>query len=627
MTDHDPTIISPGPLPEGMTGAVQPLDNAMRVPVALLTPCPLNPRKHRTTEHVQRIADSLRARGQLQPIRVRRNPEWSPTNGRPLLQIVVGQTRWHAAQLAGIGTLDAVLGEYTDQECIELGLAENTDRDPLHPLEEADGFDALLRKPEGLQGYATVQELAARFGRSPSYVYQRLKLRALCPAGREAFLAGTIDASVALLIARMPDQAEQARATARIVAGFGGEPYSYRAASDYLQREFMLRLGHAKFDVLATYSVAGPCAGCDKRSGAAPDLFSDVAGAGDMCQDSRCYRAKAEEEQQRLLAAARDAGYTVLQGSAARRVMPSVQSAPVGGHRRLSEPAPDLTDSRKTLGELLPPKALRIIVVHPDAPDSLVELVTDEDARRALRRKGLLREAEQPHKPSPPVKAAPPAAPASQQAAAPAGPAPSSPRPAQPDADSAPSPRQATPAADLDSPAEGKGEKESGKLARRLKYGQLLGSAIDEALRKANDTRWQRIAFEALRITVDVLSGDLSAEAEQLLDTIGRSRLLDPQRIGAATGRELAEQLVMLLVVEQLSNGPTSAELEHVTFLIAEECDIDTDELWRCAGIATGTLSLDGDPAQTATEAWLQSQPEADRGTSAAQPQDEGAPA
>lgn len=277
--------------------ACQDLAGALRIPVALLTPSPLNPRKRWTSERVARMVASLRSSGQVQPIRVRPNPQYTRTNGRPPYEIVVGETRWRAAPEAGLTALDAVVGDYTDQQVIELGVVENTDRNDLHPLEEAEAYEALLRRPDGLQGYATVQDLAARFGQSPSYVYQRLKLRNLCPAGREAFLADKIKASVALLIARMPDLAEQAKATATLAAGWGGEPYSYRTAAELLQRDYMLALAKAPFDIAATYSEAGPCHQCPKRSGANPDLFADVTG-GDMCQDARCYQAKAAEFKQ-----------------------------------------------------------------------------------------------------------------------------------------------------------------------------------------------------------------------------------------------------------------------------------------------------------------------------------------
>lgn len=280
--------------------ARQPLEGAVQIPTALLVPSPTNPRKHFDAERVTQIADSMLAVGQIQPIRARPNPLHTASNGRPAYEIVVGETRWRAACQAGLPLIDAVVRDYTDFEVIEIQLIENLQRSDLHPMEEAAGYEQLLRREGSLQGYASVQELAARVGRSTSYVYQRIKLLDLCPAGREAFHAGKLSASVAQLVARMHDQAEQAKATATLAAGWGGEPYSFRNAAELLQREYMLTLAKAPFIITATYGVAGPCHECPKRSGAAPDLFADVT-SGDMCQDSRCYQAKAEEEKQATL--------------------------------------------------------------------------------------------------------------------------------------------------------------------------------------------------------------------------------------------------------------------------------------------------------------------------------------
>jgi ParB/RepB/Spo0J family partition protein len=392
------------------TATVHELERPMRLQPGQLTPSPTNPRKRFDPARVTQIAESMKQVGQIQPIRARPNPRHTASNGQPPYEIVVGETRWRAAQQANI-PLDVIVRSYTDIEALEVQLVENLQRTDLHPMEEAEGYEQLLRTPTGLQGHATVHDLAARVGKSDSYVYQRIKLLALCKAGRDAFYAGQINASVALLIARMPNAEEQARATAKIVAGFGGDPYSYRQAVEYLQREFMLKLQLARFDITAAYKVAGPCAGCKKRSGAEPDLFADVTG-GDMCQDARCYQAKTEEAHQLLLQAARDAGRTVLQGVAARRVLPTVDGAPVG-HFRLDAPCPELTDSARPLRALLGTGSTAQIVVV-DLPDQApVELVAFEVARTAIKARGLLRQQTSSSKKASPAPAPAPAAPAS----------------------------------------------------------------------------------------------------------------------------------------------------------------------------------------------------------------------
>jgi|GEM_PF-855414 len=616
---------------------VQPsgeLEHAVRLAPGQLTPSPTNPRKHFDPDRVAQIAASMLQVGQISPIRVRSNPAHTAGDGRPPYEIVVGETRWRAAQQAGLPALDAIVREYTDLEVIEVQLVENLQRSDLHPMEEAEGYEALLRKPDGLQGFGTVEEIAARVGKSPSYVYQRLKLLALCPAGREAFYAGKLTASVALLIARMPDQAEQARATARIVAGWAGDPFSFRQAAEFLQKEFMLRLSLARFDTAANYAVAGPCSDCPKRSGAAPDLFADVT-IGDMCLDARCYQAKAEEAHQQLLQAARNAGRTVLQGADARRVLPTPGAAPVG-HYRLDEPCPALTDSGRPLRSILGPalempknKGQVVVVDLPDAAP--VELVTEALARTALKARGLLREQTVgARKPSSAAPAAPAAAPA--PAASPS---------AKPAHTAAPSPAGRAAgeggrgSGQRDEAAEEAAEVEAMRRARRA-AGGLFEQKLFAELCAAFATGAQ-LPLLGLRLAVELLFYDLTYEGATLLyeqrgwagdATYMGGRIANfnadfKARLDGISGRELGELLMALLVLTELqgldmSGGPSALE-EHmdVTRRLAREFAVDLNRVWADAkaeahaqvhkgGGAAGSAAGSARRELTPTEAFVQ---------------------
>lgn len=602
--------------------AVQPLEGALRIPVGLITPSPLNPRKTWKPEKVAAMAADMAVNAQIQPIRVRPNPLHTATNGRPPYEIVVGETRWRAAPQAGLDALDAVLRDCTDQELIKLALAENTKRQDLHPLEEADGFAALLRADDGLQGYASKEDLAAAVGVSPSYVYQRLKLRNLCKPARDAFLAGTIDASVALLIARMPDQTEQARATARIVSGFGGEPYSYRQASEFLKREFMLALSLARFDVTATYQVAGPCSGCSKRSGAAPDLFADVAGGGDLCQDARCYQAKAEEAHQLLLQAARDAGRTVLQGAAARKVLPRPDAEPIG-HYRLDAPCPALTDSQRPLRALLGSGFAGSIVVV-DVPGSApLELVTADAAQRAIKARGLLRS--QTVKAAQGKAAAPAAAPAQPVFKPKADPAAdsragvySAPAAGPATTGEAPPPRGEGAAVAKDAGTGGAGMEDTptaGGLAvklgdaataealERAKFGQLLLAELEAALAEGGEP-----PLLILRLVITALWEEASAEECSLLYTVMGWKLDGgyaedfARRVRVADGAALAGLLMLVLAARDCADELVPAATMHVrpAGVLAKHFGIPLDRVLRNARIA-----VRGTPAQDATAAFV----------------------
>lgn len=528
---------------------------AVHLPLTLLTPSPTNPRKRFNQDKIDELAASITKHGGVfQPILARRNPAATDTNGQPPFEIIAGERRWRASKQANMASVLALVREITDFDALEIQLLENIDREDLHPLEEADGLHKLLREPNGIQGYATAEELAQRIGKSRRWVFQRLALLNLCDAAREAFLADTINASVAGLIARMPDPANQAEATKRIVQGFGGEPYSFRAAAEYLHKEFMLSLAKAKFDITAPYQCAGPCAACPKRSGAAPDLFAEL-NSGDMCQDSKCYDAKTEEAHQLLLQAARDAGQQVFSGDDARMVMPSPRMLPAG-HQWLDKPCPELTDSKRTLLDIIGATHKHIMVLDHPYTETVIHLVPTTTVKQVLKAKGLLREAEQP----------------SAQAAAPAAP-PDKARPVL-------KPQPLSPSA-LQAHIETRhGEKFSALLFKRLH--DALASATELPL----------IALRMLIMDrMDNSNGSYEAFA-LLYDTHGWERP-DQQRgfphdlerrLGLLDGRALGELLIETLLVEQLSNAWTLDDLEtyddnNVAATMATHFKIDLDVL------------------------------------------------
>lgn len=593
--------------------ACKPLEGGLQIPLTMLTPSPLNPRKRWNPARIAKMTESLKASGQVQPIRVRVNPAFTPSNGREPYEIVVGETRYRAASGAGLATLDAVVGSYTDQQVIELALAENTQRQELHPLEEADAYDALLRKPNGLQGYATKEELAAQLGVSSSYVYQRLKLRNLCAPGREAFLAGTIDASVALLIARMPDQAEQITATADILAGWGGEPYSYKQAAAHLKKKFMLSLHLAVFDTAATYSVAGPCAGCSSRSSAAPDLFLDLAG-GDMCQDSRCYQAKVAEAHQQLLATAVAEGHKVVSGDAARKIMATPQSTPAGTWMRVDAPAPRLTDSNKPVSALLPRTAKLLLVDHPAAVGSPILLADEATVTKALKAKGLLRDVAPKAQPAMPKITLGPGA-----------------YEAQTQMQAAFDAAKRADAAKVEPPTAGGGEgdkkgeqkrpKESAAqaaLARNAalseKFGQLLFAELHQRISDA-----PTLSVDALRVAVRRLFDFCSADAAALLyltrgwkNPTGWTWAEDfARQLVKADSRTLGELLIELLAVEDLTDEGVSPKSLRATdpypdaLELAREYQIDVDYVWGQAEICVSAHSWKTKSEVDATAAFV----------------------
>lgn len=258
-----------------------------------------NPRKHFDIAKLQELADSIAASGVHQPVLVRPLPghRHADTFGNrvegdplPTFELVAGERRYRASQLAGVPTIPAIVRDLTDAQVIEIQIIENLQRDGLTPLEEAEGYDALIQAT-GI----TKEELCAKVGKSRTYIFNRFKLLDLCQEAKAALREGQLDASRAELIARIPDTTLQLRALKEFTdtSYTGDQRMGFRACQAWIKANVMLRLDRAPFalDDEALCPQAGACATCPKRTGANPDLFHD-ADSPDICTDPTCYHDK-----------------------------------------------------------------------------------------------------------------------------------------------------------------------------------------------------------------------------------------------------------------------------------------------------------------------------------------------
>src|SRR5271168_2246724 len=137
-----------------------------RVPTDALRPNARNPRRMFSDTDLDELAASLRARGIIQPIVAR------PVRGSTdHYEIIAGERRWRAAQRAGLHEVPVVIIEATDAEALQLAIIENVQRADLNPLEEADGYRALMDEFGNSQ-----EEIAKIVGKSRSYVANTLRL-------------------------------------------------------------------------------------------------------------------------------------------------------------------------------------------------------------------------------------------------------------------------------------------------------------------------------------------------------------------------------------------------------------------------------------------------------------------
>lgn len=240
------------------------------------------------------LADSIKAVGVQQPAVVRMI---DPGNGAPArYQLVAGERRWRASRIAGNEALPCVVRELDDVAAMKIQYIENLQRDDIHPLDEADGYEQLIARA----GY-TVETVAADVGKSASYVYQRLKLNSLVDEAKKLFAGNKITAGHAILMARLgPDQQREIIGTRQRngLFDYKRELISVRALDQWIRDNIMLELSKTtwKMDDTELLPEAGSCRDCAKRTGYQPELFADVCkdGKKDYCTDRKCFAGKQE---------------------------------------------------------------------------------------------------------------------------------------------------------------------------------------------------------------------------------------------------------------------------------------------------------------------------------------------
>jgi len=166
-----PTAAAAGAAAEPQPATRPPRDEELaKIPVDLLQRGRYQPRLDMRPESLQELADSIRAQGVVQPIVVR--PLAAQRAGEPMrYEIIAGERRWRAAQMAGLHDVPAVIRRVPDEAAVAMSLIENIQRENLNPLEEARALDRLIREFE-----MTHQTAADAVGRSRAAVSNLLRL-------------------------------------------------------------------------------------------------------------------------------------------------------------------------------------------------------------------------------------------------------------------------------------------------------------------------------------------------------------------------------------------------------------------------------------------------------------------
>lgn len=172
-----------------------------RIPTAFIRPNPRNPRRYFSPEQIHDLADSIRQKGIIQPIIVR------PVEGEPdQFELVAGERRWRAAQKAGLHEVPVLVYALSDKESLEIAIVENVQRADLNPIEEALGYDQLIKEFDYTQ-----EALSKIIGKSRSHVANTMRLLKLPESVKDYLRAGEITAGHARALINHPDPEALAR--------------------------------------------------------------------------------------------------------------------------------------------------------------------------------------------------------------------------------------------------------------------------------------------------------------------------------------------------------------------------------------------------------------------------------
>lgn len=327
-----------------------------------LAPNPWN-RKHFNAESLEELADSIRAVGIIEPIIVR--PLTLLESGPDAkFQIIAGERRWRAAQLAGLPWVPCILREVDDRAAREAHAIENLQREDLNAIEEGENYRQLLSELG-----CKVEDLQARLGKKRSHIYARLKLVDLPEPIRDAIIQGQIDATAGTLLASIPAEKQQLKALGEVMNG-GSEwddqqdksvrvPMSFRKARMHIEANYRKPLAGAWFDPAAEGlggSHVHSCMKCPLRTGNIPGLPS---GSNPMvCTEPKCFEDKTAAHCASLLEVHRAKGEEVLEGKAAAKLWQygglAYNSGYVSGETTIPLPKGKYATLEKALGKRMP---------------------------------------------------------------------------------------------------------------------------------------------------------------------------------------------------------------------------------------------------------------------------------
>lgn len=206
----------------GITGERKAVNEVkvVKVPIGQIFPNPYQPRKSFDEAALEELSASIAQYGVLQPLLV------SPTeDGRYLL--IAGERRLRASRMAKLTEVPVIISDYTTQQIAEIALIENLQREDLHFLEEAEGYEQLME-----QFHLTQEAMAARVGKKQSTIANKLRLLRLSPAVRKVLVDAGLSERHARALLKLDDDAKRLEVLEVVVA----KNYSVRQTEEYINK-------------------------------------------------------------------------------------------------------------------------------------------------------------------------------------------------------------------------------------------------------------------------------------------------------------------------------------------------------------------------------------------------------
>jgi len=221
----------------GTTPPASPRAHDMNLPIEVIAPNPDQPRRRFTQDQLEELTASIKEKGIIQPLIVRRK-----VSGSAEYEIVAGERRWRAAQAAQLHEVPVILRDFDDTEVLEIAIIENIQRADLNPVEEAAGYRQLMEK----FGH-TQEKLSEALGKSRSHIANLLRLLNLPADVREMLQDGrlTMGHARALITAEDPSGLAQkvvrdglsVRQTEKLAKGVGEPAATPRPAPRVVEKD------------------------------------------------------------------------------------------------------------------------------------------------------------------------------------------------------------------------------------------------------------------------------------------------------------------------------------------------------------------------------------------------------